>query len=388
MSSSLTKIPFIDLKREYKLIKPKINRAIDNVVMSGNFILGDEVEIFEKNISKYLGAKALSCASGSDSLLLSLMALDVKQEDEVITTPFSFVASASNITRLGARPVFVDIEDKTFNIDAKKIKKAITKRTKAIIVVHLFGNPADMDTIVKIAKKHKLAVIEDACQAIGAEYKGKRVGTIGDLGCFSFFPTKNLGGYGDGGLVVAKKKNHYDLIKKLRVQGADKKYFHEIIGLNSRLDTVQAAILNVKLAYLNKWNRERKVIARKYSTLLKDVIVVPQVDKDCQHVFHQYAILSKNRDKLLNYLHKNGIAAGVYYPMPLHLQKCFSYLGYHKGDLPITEKVSREIISLPIFPGLREEEVKYVARAVKEFIHTNYKSNTNLRMNQKVHKFK
>lgn len=361
------RVPFIDLKREYKSLKPKIDSAINKVARSGSFILGETVADFEKNISRYLGAGALSCASGTDALLLALMVLNLKPEDEVITASFTFAATAATIARLGAKPVFVDINENTFNLDAKLIERAITKKTKAIIVVHLFGNPAEMDEILAVAKKHKLAVIEDACQAIGAEYKGKKVGTLGDFGCFSFFPTKNLGAYGDGGLIVRQKKHNYDLIKKLRVHGAGKKYYHDFIGLNSRLDALQAAILKVKLAYLDKWNNQRIMTAKKYNSLLKNIVKTPGAARGCKHVFHQYAILTKNREKLLDWLRKKGIEAGVYYPLPLHLQKCFSYLGYKQGDLPITEKISRTIVSLPIFPGLLDQELNYVIKAVKEF---------------------
>jgi hypothetical protein len=224
-----------------------------------------------------------------------------------------------------------------------------------------------MDSISQFAKKYGLAIIEDACQAIGAEYKGKKVGSLGDFGCFSFFPTKNLGGYGDGGLITCKSKEHYDLLKKLRAHGAAKKYYHDIIGMNSRLDSLQAAVLNVKIAYLDEWNDKRISLAKKYSSLLENIIIVPQIDKKNKHVFHQYVILTKNREKLMDYLRAKGIGAGVYYPLPLHLQKCFSYLGYKKGDLPIAEKISNMIISLPIFPGLREKELKYVVEAIKEF---------------------
>ena len=358
---------FIDLTTQYKLIKPEINKAIQKVLNSGQFVLGEQVEKFEQEIAQYLGAKyAIGVASGTDALLLSLMALDIGQGDEVITTSFTFIATASVIAQVGAKPVFVDIESKTFNIDASKI--IITQKTKAIIPVHLYGQTADMDEIKKFlpAGRHgKIPIIEDACQAIDAEYKNKKAGTVGDLGCFSFFPTKNLGAYGDGGLVVTNSKQLAEKIKMLRAHGAKQKYYHQVIGLNSRLDELQAAILRVKLKYLDAWNNQRIKNAKKYNKLLSKFVITPDYQKG--HVYHQYTIRVKNRDKLKAYLEKHNIPTAIYYPVPLHLQKCFKYLGHKKGDFPEAEKAAREVLSLPIFPELKKEEQDLVIEKIKEF---------------------
>jgi hypothetical protein len=362
-------VPFIDLKREYKLLKPKINARLIEVASSGSFILGGEVLKFEKNISRYLNSQALGCASGSDAILLSLMAIGVKEGDEVITTSFSFVATAMTIVRLGARPVFVDISEKTFNICPELIERAVTKKTKAILIVHLFGNPVDMDFIEKIAKRNNIALVEDACQAIGAEYDGKKVGTIGDFGCFSFFPTKNLGGYGDGGLIVCRNKRNYELLKKLRVHGAIKKYEHELIGINSRLDEIQATVLNIKLNYLDGWNDNRKKIAKKYDQLLISAVAKQATAEKAKHCYHQYAIFVKNRSSFVNFLKNKKIDMAICYPRPLHLQKCFRYLGYKKGDLPVSEKISNMIISLPIFPLMTVKEIDYVIKSINDFFN-------------------
>lgn len=335
---------FIDLKAQYQTIKPEINKAIQKVLNSGQFILGQEVEKFEQEIAKYLGVEyAIGVASGTDALLLSLIALDIKKGDEVITTAFSFIATANTIARVGAKPIFVDINPKTFNIDASKIQEKITKKTKAIIPVHLYGQVADMDAI----KKFKVPIIEDACQAIGAEYKNKKAGTIGNLGCFSFYPTKNLGACGDGGLVTTNNKQYAEKIKILRAHGAQQKYYHQEIGLNSRLDELQAAILGVKLRHLDKWNNQRIKNAKKYNKLLSKFVITPDYKKG--HVYHQYTIRVKKRDKLKAYLEKHNIPIAIYYPVPLHLQKCFKYLGYKKGDFPEAEKAAKEVLSLPIY---------------------------------------
>lgn len=355
------KIPFLDLKSQLKPIKKDILIAIKNVINSGQFIMGEQVKLLEKELEEYLDVKhAIACASGSDALLLSLMAAGIKSGDEVITSPFTFFATAGAISRLGAIPVFVDIDEKTYNINSNLIEEKITSKTKAIIPVHIFGQPAEMDSIMSIAKNHNLFVIEDAAQAIGSEYKGKKAGTIGDMGCFSFFPTKNLGCFGDGGLITTNNDDLANFLRKARVHGASKKYHHDFVGFNSRLDAIQAAVLRVKLPYLDVWNEARQKVAKEYSVALSDKFVIPFVSKSKNHIFHQYALLAKNeeeRNEILQNLKSNGIASGVYYPVPLHLQKCFKDLGYKEEDLPVSESVTERIFSLPIYS---EVNYKYV----------------------------
>lgn len=351
---------FIDLQKQYKSIKPEIDKAIQSVLDSGQFILGEQVEKFEQEIAKYLSVKyAIGVASGTDALLLSLMVLDIKKGDEVITTPFSFIATASVIVNVGAKPIFVDINPRTFNIDPSKIK--VTKKTRAIIPVHLYGQMADMDEI----KTFQIPIIEDACQAIGAEYKNKKVGTIGDLGCFSFFPTKNLGAYGDGGLVVTNNKQLAEKVKILRAHGAKQKYYHQVIGLNSRLDELQAAILRIKLTYLNKWNNQRIKNAKRYNKFLNKTVIVPNHQEG--HIYHQYTIRTSKRDKLKEYLEKHNIPSAIYYPLPLHLQPCFRYLGYKKGDFPEAEKAAREVLSLPVYSEFEKPEQDFIISQIKKF---------------------
>jgi len=374
---------FLDLKAQYKSIKKEIDSAIKRVLESGYFIGGKEVENFEKSVAKFCGVKyAIGLNSGTDALFLSLKALEIGLKDEVITTPFTFVATAEVIANLGAlnqnkfgtgqaKPVFVDIDSQTFNIDASKIEKAITKKTKAIIPVHLFGQMADMDEIMRIAKKYKLKVIEDTAQAIGAKYKGKVAGAIGDLGCFSFFPSKNLGAYGDGGMVVTNNKKLADKIRLLRNHGSSlkKKYLNLILGTNSRLDSLQAAILRVKLKYLAKWSKERARKAGYYNKDLKGVgdIIIPKIEIDRNHIFHQYTIRTNLRDKLQQYLKEQGIPTMIYYPLPLHLQPAFKYLGYKNGDFPESEKAAREVISLPIYPELEKKKQDFIINKIKRF---------------------
>jgi len=361
------KVPFIDLKTQYKNIKDEVDTAVKQVITSGKFILGDYLKEFEKNISEYLDCFSLGCANGSDALYLALRAIGIQKGDEIITTPFTFFATAGSIIRADGKPVFADIEKDTFNIDPKKISKALTKKTKAILPVHLFGLPCDMDSIISIAHNENIFVIEDACQAIGAEYKDEKTGTIGDVGCFSFYPTKNLGAYGDGGLVCSKKFGIYNQVKKLRVHGAEVKYFHDIVGINSRLDGIQAAILNVKLKYLDEWNQQRIKIAQKYSKYLDKYVKTPETKEDSTHIYHQYVIRTKKRDQLKNYLEKNGISTGIYYPKPLHLQECFKELGYKEGDMPVSEKSVQTVLSIPIYAEMSEDQVDYVIDNIKSF---------------------
>lgn len=379
-------VPLLDLKRRYNLIKEEIDKATEKVLNSQHFILGEEVKQLEKELSKYCNTKyAVAVASGTDALLLSLITLGIGRGDFVITSPFTFFATAGAIHNVGAIPVFVDIKPDTYNIDPKKIKDLLEEKTfhsqrlnieiskiKAILPVHLYGQMSDMEPIIDIANKYNLEVIEDACQAIGAEYKGKKAGSIGSMGCFSFFPTKNLGAYGDGGMVTTNDKGLMEKLRGLRVHGAENGYYHLSIGYNSRLDTIQAAILLAELPYLDDWNKKRNEHAEFYSDLLKDIeeIDCPNIAGERNHIFHQYTIRVKNnkRDKLMSFLSKKSIGSKVYYPLPLHLQKCFNSLGYKKGDSPISETAAKEVLSLPIFPELTKEEIKYVCDSIKSFM--------------------
>lgn len=359
---------------QYKKIKKQINKAIFETIKNGNFILGENVKRLEEKIAGLVGTKySIGVNSGTDALFLSLKALGIKNGDEVITTPFSFIATAEAIANTGAKPVFVDIDPKTFNIDVLKIKRATTKKTKAIIPVHLYGQMADMKEIIKIAKKHKLFVIEDAAQAIGAKQKinGKweMAGGVGHIGCFSFFPTKNLGAFGDGGMVTTNDKNLAEKIKLLRNHGATKKYYHETLGISSRLDELQAAILLAKFPYLSAWNKKRHNITKFYDKNLRNVgdIILPELLKNNYHIYHQYTIRTEHRDELKEYLEKNAIPTAIHYPLSLHLQPLFKNLGYKQGICPEAEKASKEVLSLPIYPELGLNEQKFVIKAIKKF---------------------
>jgi len=374
------KVPFFDLNAQFSSIEEEIKSALDEVFKTQQFILGPKVEALEQTIAQYCQTRfAMGVASGSDALLLSLMALGIGSGDEVILPPFTFFSTAGVVSRLGAIPVFVDIDPATYNIDPSKIEMKITSKTKAIIPVHLFGQCADMDPLLKIAKENKFFVIEDAAQALGAEYKplpnanGRRAGRMGDIGCFSFYPTKNLGAFGDAGMVVT---NHPDLAEKiriLRVHGSQPKYFHKKIGINSRLDTIQAAILLVKFEYLEKWTTERQKKADRYHLLFQnlpssvDRFKLPTIQYQNRHIFHQYVIRVQERDRLKQFLMENGIGTDIYYPLPLHLQECYSFLKYRRGDLPVSEKASEESLALPIYPELREDEQEYVVDQIKAF---------------------
>lgn len=361
-------IPLVDLKTEYEKLKVEIIHSIKEVLESGSFILGSKGDKLEDEISRYIGvAHALGVANGTDALLLSLEALNIGKGDEVITTPFTFFATAEVIARVGATPVFIDIDPQTFNMNPALIEPAITERTKAIIIVHLFGQSAEMDTVMEIARKHNLHVIEDACQSIGASYKGKKVGSFGDLGCFSFFPSKNLGAYGDGGMIVTNDSDLCKKIKLLRNHGSSERYVHSHIGLNSRLDEMQAAILGVKFKRLDEWNNRRRELAEKYSARLKGTVQVPIVAEDREHVFHQYCIETTQRDQLAQFLHQKQIATGIYYPIPLHLQQAFFQLGYKIGDFPVSVSSSKRILALPINPMMTEKQQEQIIIAIEEF---------------------
>lgn len=364
------KIDFVDLKRQYLSIKEGIDAAIMDVLNKTSYIMGENVLKFQEEFSGFCGAKyAIGVNSGSAALQLSLIAAGIKPGDEVITTPFTFIATAEAISNVGAKPVFVDI-DKTYNIDAAKIEDAITEKTKAILPVHLYGQCADMDTILEIAKKHKLKVIEDACQAHGAEYKGRKAGSIGDVGCFSFYPSKNLGAYGDGGMVITNNEEIANKVAMLRDHGRSlgEKYKHSKIGFNERLDAIQAAVLRVKLGHLNEWNEKRRKNAALYTQFLKGTgSITPLEASYAKHIYHLYVIRIKGRDKLQEYLKNNGISAVIHYPIPLHLQPAYCFLRYKKGDFPVAEEYSSDIISLPMFPELKKEEIEFIAGKIKEF---------------------
>jgi len=363
------KVPLLDLKRQYASIKEEIDNAVHRVLENTQFILGEDVRNFEAEIAEYCGSKhAVGVASGTDALLLALRACGVGPEDEVLIPDFTYIATSNVVSRLGAVPVFVDIDGDTYNLDPNLIEKKVSKKTKAIIPVHLFGQCADMDSILEISRRHNLNVIEDAAQAIGAEYKGKKAGTMGDLGAFSFFPSKNLGAAGDGGMVITDDENLAESIRKLRVHGATQKYFHSVVGYNSRLDTLQAAILSVKLKHLDEWSDKRKEKASFYDSGLKGQgIETPKVESFNRHIYHQYTIAVEKRDQLKEHLLKNQIGCSVYYPLALHLQECYQSLGYKEGDFPISEKRSKQVISLPVFPEITPEEQEFVVKTVKEF---------------------
>jgi dTDP-4-amino-4,6-dideoxygalactose transaminase len=370
-------VPLLDLKRQYQQIKPEIDAAIARVLESGRFILGPEVEAFEEEVAQYLGVKhAVGVASGTDALWLALKALGVGPGDKVIVPSFTFFATAGAVCHVGATPVFVDIDPQTFNIDPAHVREVLESNpqlqdeAKAIIPVHLYGQTAEMDVILEIAKTYDLFVIEDTAQAIGAEYRGKKAGTLGHLGAFSFFPTKNLGAYGDGGLVVTNDDELADKVRLLRVHGAKPKYYHRWVGTNSRLDALQAAILRVKLRHLGEWTRARQALAELYDEQLYRLegIKRPYRAPGRTHIFHQYTIRVSGglRDKLQCHLSARGIGTAVYYPLPLHRQECFLHLGYREGELPESERAAREVLSLPMFPELAEEEVGYVVTQIRE----------------------
>lgn len=365
--------PFLDLKAQYRAIKPEIDTAIQRVMDSQHFILGAEVENLEKELAQFLGTRfAIACASGSDALLLALMALNVGPGDEVITVPFTFIATAGAIARLGARPVFVDIRADTYNIDTSKLEAAITPKTKAIIPVHLFGTAAEMKPIMDLSERRGLPVVEDAAQSIGARYSGRRVGSIGLCGCFSFFPSKNLGAAGDGGLLTTNDAQFADRLRMLRNHGGHSKYECELIGMNSRLDALQAAILGVKLRYLDSWASARRRNAAQYSELFKhrgldSVLTLPTVDQNSDHIYHQYVIRAPRRDELRKHLSECAVPTEIYYPIPLHLQRAFAYLGQKLGDLPEAERASREVLALPIFPELSPVQQELVVDSIAKF---------------------
>ena len=365
--ASLEPIPPLDLKAQWLSIKSEISAAINAVVESQQFILGPQVQALEEEVAKYCGTKfAVGVASGTDALLLALHAAGVGPGDEVLMPTFSFIATADSVSLLGAMPVFVDIEPSTFAIDPAQLEAKITPRTRAIMPVHLYGHPADMDSINSIAQRHHLKIIEDNAQSIGAQYKNRKTGGLGDLGCISFFPSKNLGAYGDGGMIVTNSEPYSKHLRVLRNHGSAKKYYATEQGWNSRLDEIQAAILRVKLRHLDKWGAARRKNASSYSQLLKAIpgVVTPIEAPGAEHVYHQYTIRVRNRDQVQSALTEQGIGATVYYPTPMHLQPIFAQLGYHAGDLPHAEEVAKEVLSLPIYPELTSEQIHRVVAAI------------------------
>lgn len=391
-------IPLIDLKAQYNSISEDLDRVTKEVLSSAGYIMGKNVTEFEKEFAEYIGVKhAISVGNGTDALVIALKSLGIGAGDEVITTPFTFFATAETISAVGAVPVFVDVEKDTFNIDPSKIEEKITEKTKAIVPVHIFGQSAKMDEINAIAEKHNLKVIEDACQAIGGKYKGRNIGTLGDVACFSFFPTKNLGCAGDGGIIVTDNDDVATIARALRthgsgengqkaynllnnineeidtVQNADDtvynplKYYNYLIGYNTRLDAIQAAILRVKLPYIDEWNAKRREIAKIYDESLKDTdLVTPFVDENNVPVYHMYILQSEEREAILGKLKENGVATGVYYPVPLHLQKVYKNLGYKEGDMPVAEYLSHRTFAIPVYPELTKEQVDYVIDSIKK----------------------
>ncbi len=371
------KIPLLDLQAQYQTVKQEIDEAIARVVSSQRFILSEEVAALEQEVASYTGVPyAVGVASGTDALILALHALGIGPGDRVITTPFTFFASAEGISVLGATPVFVDIDPATYNIDPDKIEKLLRESSienrasiKAIIPVHLYGQCADMDRIMDIAKRYDLKVVEDCAQAIGAVYKGKKAGSFGDAGAFSFFPSKNLGGFGDGGMLVSSDGSLIERVRSLRVHGSAKQYLHAEVGYNSRLDSLQAAVLRVKLKKLDSWLKGRQDIARRYNEAFAPLgMQVPGVFEGNTHTYHQYTVAVDDRDAFRKHLDERGVAGRVYYPVPLHLQQCYKDLGYQKGSFPVSERLAEKVISLPVYPELSAEAIGHVIRTVEEFM--------------------
>jgi dTDP-4-amino-4,6-dideoxygalactose transaminase len=366
-------VSLLDLKAQYAGIKDEVLDAVHRVLASQQLILGPDVEAFETEIAGYVGTQfAIGCGSGSDALLLALMALGVGPQDEVITSPFTFGATAGAIARLGARPVFVDIHPETFNLDERQVEAAVTSRTRAIMPVHLFGLPANMDVILEIATHHQLPVIEDAAQAIGSKWNGRSIGTLGDFGCFSFFPSKNLGGAGDGGMITTNHPQMAQVVRTLRAHGTRRKYHYDVVGINSRLDTLQAAILRVKLRHLDEWTAARRRNAGRYRELfaehdLLELILLPGNADASFHVYNQYTIRARQRDQLIVYLREQRISTEIYYPSPLHLEPAFACPSYGPGSFPHAEAACNEVLSLPVYPELTAEQQEAVVHAIARF---------------------
>jgi dTDP-4-amino-4,6-dideoxygalactose transaminase len=367
-------VPLLDLQAQHRTLRDEIIAEVTRVIDSQKFILGDDVKLLEQEVAAYSQVRfGIGCASGSDALYLALLCLSLGPGDEVLTTPYTFFATAGAICRAGAMPVFIDIEPKTFNMDVTQVADALDRheKLKAIIPIHLFGACADMDPLMAIAGARGIAVIEDAAQAIGSEYKGRRAGSLGDAGCFSFYPSKNLGGYGDGGMLTTNDPFLAGQLAALRVHGEKKKYYHELIGVNSRLDALQAAVLRVKLRRLDSWSEARRKNAQTYRRLLASMrlpIVLPDAASyQTRHIYNQFVICGPRRDELQAYLKGQGIGTEVYYPLPLHLQTCFAHLGYKAGDFPVSERSAKESLALPVYPELSADDIEYVCRAIEDF---------------------
>ena len=374
LAAATPRFDFLDLRAQFATIHDEVMQAVTQVFESQYFILGPEVKLLEDEVAAKLGAKfAVGCASGTDALILSLLAAGIGRGDEVITTPFSFIATAGAIAYVGAKPVFVDIDPVTYNLNPALLEAAITPDTRAIMPVHLFGLPADMDPIVATARAHDLVIIEDAAQAIGARYAGHFVGTLGDYGCFSFFPSKNLGGAGDGGMITTNDPAIADRLQMLRVHGSQRKYFHEMIGTNSRLHALQAAVLRVKLRHLDAWQQGRQNRAERYRRLFESaglssfITAPPQPPSKFEHVYNQFTIRSPRRDDLKSFLQAAGVPSEIYYPLCIHLQKAFTYLGHRTGEFPESEKASREVLSLPVYPELPDAQQDRVVQVLADF---------------------
>ena len=373
-------IPTVDLVAQYRTIEAEVREAVHGVLASQYFILGPEVQAFEREVATYLGCThAVGVSSGTDALLAALMALDVGPGDEVVTTPFTFFATAGAVHRLGARPVFVDVDPTTLCIDPTAAADAVGDHTRALIPVHLFGCSAEMGPLLELSRQRDVAIVEDAAQSIGADFDGRMTGTLGAYGCFSFFPSKNLGGIGDGGLVTTNDDDRAELLLRLRAHGSKPKYFHHIVGGNFRLDAINAAVLRVKLRHLEAWNRARRRVAARYQELMEDAALVspdgpvfslPHPDGQGRHVFHQYVMRVARRDGLRDALAAQGITTAVYYPIPLHLQPCFADLGYSEGDLPVAERATREVLALPMYPELTDDQQRRVVNAIAEFFRS------------------
>ena len=363
-------VRLLDLVPQYESVKDEIRAAMDEVLSTQQFILGPKVAELETAVAAYCGARhAVGVASGSDAILLALMALGIGEGDEVVTSPYTFFSTVSSITRLGARPVFADIDPRTCNIDPALVASAVTRKTRAIVVVHLYGQTCEMDPIAELAGARGIAVVEDACQSIGALYKGRSAGSIGEAGCLSFFPSKNLGGFGDGGMVLTGESGLAEKIRTLRVHGSREKYHHEFVGINSRLDALQAAVLLVKMRHLEGWHEGRRRNAARYDAGLRGIegIAIPYVEPHNRSVYNQYVIRARRRDELRAFLGAQGIGTEVYYPVPLHLQKCFAFLGGAPGDFPRSEAAARETLALPVYPELAREQLDYVISKIRDF---------------------
>lgn len=369
-------VPLLDLKRQHEALREELREAVGRVLDSQQFILGEDVRRLEEELAAYTRARhAVGCGSGSDALLLALLALDVRAGDEVVTTPFTFFATAGAIARTGARPVFADIEPHTYNVDPARVEAALTERTRAVMPVHLYGQCADMDGLMRACESRGLPVIEDAAQAIGADDAGgRRAGSIGAMGCFSFYPTKNLGAAGEAGLVTTNDDKLAERLRRLRVHGGATEYHHDEVGFNSRLDTMQAAVLRVKLPHLDAWSDARSERADAYTRMLsgaglEGLVTPPHVVKGARHIFHQYVIRveAARRDALVEHLKSNGVGTKIYYPVPLHVQPCFAYLGHKEGDFPESERAARETLALPMYPELTSEQQEYVVETIRRF---------------------